>query len=59
MRLTGVFFFIASIVLILMMRFNVFKDTPTALIISGQLVLVGIVYVVAYHYYDRVRPNLG
>jgi uncharacterized Tic20 family protein len=59
MRLTGVFFFIASIVLILMMRFNVFKDTPTALIISGQLVVVGIVYVVGYHYYDRVRPNLG
>jgi hypothetical protein len=59
MRLTGVFFFIASIVLILMMRFNIFKGTPTALIISGQLVLVGIVYVVAYHYYDRVRPNLG
>jgi len=59
MRLTGVFFFIASIVLILMMRFNVFKDTPTALIISGQLVIVGIIYVVGYHYYDRVRPNLG
>ncbi len=59
MRVTGVFFFIASIVLILMMRFNVFQDTPTALIISGQLVFVGIVYVVGYHYYDRVRPNLG
>jgi hypothetical protein len=59
MRLTGVFFFIASIVLILMMRFNVFQDTPTALIIGGQLVIVGIVYVVAYHYYDRVRPSLG
>jgi hypothetical protein len=59
MRLTGSFFFIASIVLILMMRFNVFQDIPTALIISGQLVVVGIVYVVGYHYYDRVRPNLG
>jgi predicted transporter len=58
-RLTGVFFFIASIVVILMMRFNVFPDTPTSLIISEQLVLVGIVYVVGYHYYDRVRPNLG
>ncbi len=59
MRLTGVFFFITSILLILMMRFNVFQDTSIALIISGQLVLVGIVYVVGYHYYDRVRPNLG
>ncbi|MDD5700780.1 MAG: hypothetical protein PHU23_01915 [Dehalococcoidales bacterium] len=59
MRLTGTFFFIASIVLILVMRFNVFQDTPTVYIISGQLVVVGIVYVVGYHYYDRVRPNLG
>jgi len=59
MRLTGVFFFIISIVLILMMRFNVFHDTPKELIISGQLVIVGIVYLVGYHYYDRVRPNLG
>jgi len=58
MRLTGVFFFITSIVLVLMMRFNVFQDTPTALIISGQLVIEGIAYVVGYHYYDRVRPNL-
>jgi len=59
MRLTGVFFFIASIVLILAMRFNVFKDTPKELIISGQLVIVGIVYLFGYNYYDRVRPNLG
>jgi len=59
MRLTGVFFFIASIVLILLLRFNVFRDTTTGLIISGQLVIVGIVYVVGYYYYDRVRPNLG
>ncbi len=59
MQLTGVFFFIASIVLILLLRFNVFRDTPTGLIISGQLVIVGIVYLVGYHYYDRVRPNLG
>ena len=59
MRLTGGFFFIASIVLILLLRFNVFRDTPTVLIISGQLVIVGIVYVVGYYYYDRVRPNLG
>ena len=59
MRLTGVFFFIASIVLILMMRFNVFHDTPKELIISGQLVIVGIVYLFGYNYYDRVRPNLG
>ena len=59
MRLTGGFFFIASIVLILLLRFNVFRDTTTGLIISGQLVIVGIVYVVGYYYYDRVRPNLG
>jgi hypothetical protein len=59
MRITGGFFFIASIVLILAMRFNVFKGTPKELIISGQLVIVGIVYLVGYHYYDRVRPNLG
>jgi len=59
MRLTGGFFFIASIVLILLLRFNVFRDTATGLIISGQLVIVGIVYVVGYYYYDRVRPNLG
>ena len=59
MRLTGGFFFIASIVLILLLRFNVFRDTATGLIISGQLVIVGIVYVVSYYYYDRVRPNLG
>jgi hypothetical protein len=59
MQLTGVFFFIASIVLILLLRFNVFRDTPTGLIISGQLVIIGIVYLVGYHYYDRVRPNLG
>ncbi len=59
MRITGGFFFIASIVLIMLLRFNVFKDTPTGLIISGQLVLVGIVYLIGFHYYDRVRPNLG
>lgn len=59
MQLTGVFFFIASIVLILLLRFNVFKGTPTGLIISGQLVIVGIVYLVGYNYYDRVHPNLG
>jgi hypothetical protein len=59
MRLTGAFFFIASIVLILLLRFNVFKGTPTSLIISGLLVAVGIIYVIGYYYYDRVRPNLG
>jgi uncharacterized membrane protein len=58
MRLTGGFFFIASIVLILLLRFNVFRSTPMGLIISGQLAIVGIVYLVGYHYYDRVRPNL-
>jgi uncharacterized membrane protein len=59
MRLTGSFFFIASIALIILLRFNVFRDTPAGLIISGQLVLVGIVYLISYHYYDRIRPNLG
>lgn len=59
MRMTGVFFFIASIVLILLLRFNVFKGTPTGLIISGQLVIVGMVYLIGYHYYDRVQPHLG
>ena len=59
MRFTGVFFFVASIVLILLLRFNVFKGTSTGLIISGQLVIVGLVYLLSYYYYDRVRPNLG
>jgi len=59
MRLTGIFFFIASIVLILLFRFNVFKNTPKELIVSGQLVIVGFVYVMGYYYYDRVRPCLG
>jgi hypothetical protein len=59
MRVTGCFFFIASIVLIMLLRFNVFHETPTGLIISGLLVIVGIVYLLSYHYYDRVRPNLG
>ncbi len=59
MRTTGIFFFIASIALILMFRFNVFKDTPTGLIISGQLVVIGFVYLIGYHYYDRARPHLG
>ncbi|MDD5397651.1 MAG: hypothetical protein PHU70_01095 [Dehalococcoidia bacterium] len=59
MRLTGVFFFIASIMLIMLLRFNVFKNTPTELIISGQLVIVGFVYLIGYYYYDRVRPYLG
>ncbi len=59
MQFTGVFFFITSIILILLLRFNVFRGTPTGLIISGQLVIVGIVYLVGYNYYDRVRPNLG
>jgi len=59
MRITGAFFFIASIVLILLLRFNVFKGTPTSLIVSGQLVIVGFVYVTGYYYYDRVRPCLS
>jgi uncharacterized membrane protein len=59
MRLTGGFFFIASIILILLLRFNVFRGTPTGLIISSQLVIVGLIYLISYHYYDRARPNLG
>lgn len=59
LQVAGVFFFIISIVLILVMRFNVFHDEPAGLIISGQLVIVGLVYLIGYHYYDRVRPNLG
>jgi hypothetical protein len=59
MRLTGIFFFIASIVLIVALRFNVFRDTSIALLASGQVVIVGFVYLAGYHYYDRVRPNLG
>ena len=59
LQVAGVFFFIISIVLILAMRFNVFRDTAAGLIIGGQLVIVGLVYLIGYHYYDRVRPNLG
>ncbi len=59
MRLTGIFFFLASIMLIILLRFEVLKDTPLELVISGQLVIVGIVYLISYYYYDRARPNLG
>ena len=59
MRVTGIFFFIASIVLILLLHFDVFENTPAALIISGLLVIVGIVYIIGYYYYDCVQPNLG
>jgi len=59
MRLTGIFFFIASIILILLMHFDVFENTPASLIISGLLVIIGIMYVITYYYYDRVQPNLG
>jgi hypothetical protein len=59
MKLTGIFFFIANVVLILLLRFNVFRDTPTGLIISGQLMVIGLVYLISYHYYERVLPNLG
>jgi hypothetical protein len=58
-RLTGSFFFVASVVLILLLHFNVFNNVSTGLIISGLLVIVGIVYVFSYHYYDRVCPSLG
>lgn len=59
MRVTGVFFFISSIIMIILVRFGIFQDIHAGQIISGQLVIVGIVYVIGYHYYDRVRPNLG
>jgi hypothetical protein len=59
LQIAGVFFFIISIVLILLLRFNIFRDITAGLIISGQLVLVGLVYLIGYHYYDRVRPSLG
>jgi hypothetical protein len=59
MRLTGIFFFIASITLLLLLRFDVFKNTPKELIISGEFVIISMAYVFAYYYYDRVHPNLG
>jgi hypothetical protein len=59
MQITGIFFFIAGIVLILAMRFNVLHDTPKELIISGLIVIIGLVYLTGYQYYDRVQPNLG
>jgi len=59
MRLTGIFFFITSILLLLLLRFNVFKNVSKELIISGEFVLVGISYIMSYYYYDRVLPNLG
>jgi hypothetical protein len=59
MRLTGIFFFVASILLILLMRFNVLHDTSKEILISGQLLLVGLVYVLSYYYYDRVQPNMS
>ena len=58
MRLTGCFFFIACLVLILLLRFDVFENVPTGLIIGGLLITVSFVYLLGYHYYDRVRPNL-
>lgn len=59
MKTTGIFFFIASIVLLIAGNFDVFKNISTSLIIAGQLVVVGFVYLLSYHYYDRVRPSLG
>jgi len=58
-RLTGSFFFIACVVLILLLHFDVFENVPAGLIIGGLLLIVGIVYVIGYHYYDRVYPGLG
>ncbi len=59
MRITGIFFFIESLILILLLHFNVFKDTPASLLIGGQLMLVGLMYLIGYNYYDRVEPCLG
>jgi hypothetical protein len=59
MRLTGIFFFISCILLLILMRFDVFENVSKELIVSGEFVLVGIAYLICYYYYDRVRPNLG
>lgn len=59
MRLTGIFFFISSIVLLLLLRFDVFENSSTELVLSGEFVAVGAAYLISYYYYDRVRPNLG
>jgi len=58
-RITGAFCFIASVIVILLLRFNVFKNVSTSLVVSGLLVAVSLVYPAAYLYYDRVLPNLG
>lgn len=57
-RITGAFFFIASLVIVLLLRFNVFKNISTLVVVSGLLVTVSLVYPIAYLYYDRVLPNL-
>lgn len=59
MRLTGIFFFITSILLLVLLRFDVFENVSKELIISGEFVVIGIAYLISYYYYDRVRPNLG
>jgi len=59
MRLTGIFFFITIIVLLVLLRFNVFHDTPVGLVISGLFMAIGIAYIIGYYYYERVRPSLG
>jgi hypothetical protein len=58
-RATGVFFGIAGVVLILLLHFDVFENVPAGLLISCLLVAVGLVYVISYHYYDRVCPGMG
>jgi hypothetical protein len=58
-RLTAIFFFIASVVLILLLHFNVFKNVPASVLVSALLVIVGLIYVITYHFYDRVYPSLG
>jgi len=58
-RITGAFFFIASLILILLLRFDVFENVSTSLVVSGLLVTVSLVYPITYLYYDRVLPNLG
>ncbi len=58
-RITGAFFFIASVILISLLRFNIFKNVSTSLVVSGLLVTVSLVYSAAYLYSDRVLPNLG
>ena len=58
-RITGVFFFVASLIIVLLLRFNFFKNISSSIVVSSFLVTVSLLYPIAYLYYDRVLPNLG